>query len=279
MFIIIKHGINYVTYAVNLATPESTLKRILKIKIKELSKDLESIKDDFTMIEATGSLANSEIAFIVENNYKGYLRIEDFFNLDSPQKKVVDIQYKKEKMTIDSNKSISEALKIMLNKHTKSLCITEKESIIGMVNLEDILQTLRLSKQNLGFIPSSRNNLDKRIIKIKKGKSVGDGIELMKEKNVKILLVYEEEKIIGIFTLHEFINAYKQYSAKIFDQNIETLMLSNFPKIDPDIDILEAKEILLEKDMNYIPVIIHDEILGILNIEKISEALLSFFGE
>ncbi len=276
VFGLVKSGIGYISQNISLASPESLARKIVRLKIKEIYNSTELVSSEIKLADALENFTDNEIIFIKKENYKGYIKREDLLKLPSLEKKMNELKVHDEKISLDSEKNVIDALNLMRNHKINRICVSEKSDIIGELSLRDLQQAFSISKMNLGNIPKIREHLDRNIFRINKGESVDAAIKIMSEKNAMILNVVENGKVIGIFSMHEFVTGLLKYRNEVRKQLVESLMLSNFPKADAEMDILDANNFLIEKNMRFIPVIVHDEIIGILSDEKIASAIADY---
>jgi CBS domain-containing protein len=260
-------------------SPESVARKTLRMKVKELMVPLDTVSTKDTLLQAIDYLLDYDSVFVLDESYRGVIRREDLLFVKDLGKKVGDFPFSKEKYYVESNTTILDAFNLMKRYKLKRLCVSDKDEIKGEVSLFSIQRAIRISKHNLGSLPHLRETLEHDIIKFKKGEFVESVVKTMKERNSKIVLITEDEKVIGIFTLREYLDGLKKYHGDILKQRIESVMLSGFPKIDPEMDVFEANKIIIDKGFRHIPVISHDVVLGIMSDEKVADSLISYLRE
>lgn len=112
----------------------------------------------------------------------------------------------KELVTIEGSESVKKAAEIMLEKGIGSIVVTEKGSPVGIVTKSDLLARVIVNCRDpreckVGDIMSSP------LLSIEKNTPILDAMRELRQSKVRRLLVSDEEKLVGIVSEYDMINA------------------------------------------------------------------------
>jgi signal-transduction protein with cAMP-binding, CBS, and nucleotidyltransferase domain len=112
----------------------------------------------------------------------------------------------KKLVTIESSRSVKEASEMMLEKGIGSIVVTEKGGPVGIVTKSDLLGRVIVNCRDpreckIGEIMSSP------LISIEKNTPILDAMRELRHRKVRRLLVSDGEKIVGIVSEYDMINA------------------------------------------------------------------------
>lgn len=111
---------------------------------------------------------------------------------------------------------------------------------------------------------------------VKPETAVIDALKLMAEKNIGSVAVMQNEKFAGLMTERD-------YSRKVIlkgrASNVTTvgeIMSSDFPSITKDDSVEHCMEIMSQKNLRYLPVIVNNKLSGIISInDVVTETILT----
>jgi signal-transduction protein with cAMP-binding, CBS, and nucleotidyltransferase domain len=112
----------------------------------------------------------------------------------------------KKLITVEGSKSVKEASEKMLENRIGSIVVTEKGSPVGIVTKSDLLERVIVDYKDpreckIGEIMSSP------LISIDKNTPILDAMRELRQRKVRRLLVSDGEKIVGIVSEYDMINA------------------------------------------------------------------------
>jgi signal-transduction protein with cAMP-binding, CBS, and nucleotidyltransferase domain len=112
----------------------------------------------------------------------------------------------KKLITVEGSKSVKEASEIMLENRIGSIVVTEKGSPVGIVTKSDLLERVIVNYKDpreckIGEIMSSP------LIFIDMKTPILDAMRELRQRKVRRLLVSDGEKIVGIVSEYDMINA------------------------------------------------------------------------
>lgn len=105
--------------------------------------------------------------------------------------------------------------------------------------------------------------------------SVFDALELMAKKNVGALLVLDSGKLIGIFSERDYARKVILKGKASKTTLIKEIMSTKVLYIGPDQSIEECMALMTEKRIRHLPVLLGDELLGIISIGDAVKAIIS----
>jgi len=118
-------------------------------------------------------------------------------------------------ITVDSKGKVLEALQIMLGKRIGSVIVTKQGSPFGIFTERDLLRVLdRGDVEKSGILEASLEDLaSKPLITAHPGTTLRGAASIMKMKKIKRLPIIQNEKIQGIVTARDLVEAYSKSSA------------------------------------------------------------------
>ena len=109
---------------------------------------------------------------------------------------------KKDIVTIDSTKSITDAASIMDKKNIGCVIISENEKPTGILTERDFV---KIAAKNKGLSSSLFEEMSSPLITIGPGETVWEAAELMKTKNIHKLVVQDNDNVLGIITTSDLV--------------------------------------------------------------------------
>ncbi len=110
---------------------------------------------------------------------------------------------------------------------------------------------------------------------VRSGDKVYDAIKTMSDKDVGALVVLDGSKIVGIVTE-------RHYARNVFlkgraspQTRVDDIMEGNVVCVGPDQSIEECMALMTAKRMRHLPVIEHDELVGIVSIGDLVKSIIS----
>lgn len=101
-------------------------------------------------------------------------------------------------ITIDSETSAQEAIRLMVEKDIGALVATEKGELVGIVTERDVMK--KCCPEASCRKVKVREIMSSPLITVEADTPIGVATETMVDKRIRRLLVTEDEKIIGIVT-------------------------------------------------------------------------------
>jgi CBS domain-containing protein len=107
-------------------------------------------------------------------------------------------------ITIDENRSVVEAAKSISDNNRGSLMVTRDGNIVGILTERDILKKV-VAKSLDPSSTKAKDVMSPSPITIDKDKPLREAIDLMNRMGIRRMLVTENGKIVGIFTLRDIL--------------------------------------------------------------------------
>ena len=127
-----------------------------------------------------------------------------YYNMDIPIRAFVT----KRIIGINKNSTVQEGAKRMVEFNISSLAVVENGDVIGFFTEGDIKK--KIVAKGLKPDISVKEIMTTELITTNIGTPVKEALELMTEKNIKHVLVEEDEEIVGILTFRDLIDIERQ---------------------------------------------------------------------
>ena len=105
--------------------------------------------------------------------------------------------------------------------------------------------------------------------------SVFDALELMSEKNIGALLVVDADRLIGIFSERDYARKVILKGKASKNTPVKEIMSTKILYVGPDQSIEECMALMTDKRIRHLPVLVGDELLGIISIGDVVKAIIS----
>jgi CBS domain-containing protein len=112
-----------------------------------------------------------------------------------------------------------------------------------------------------------------RVVSVRPDETVQIAVARMLEENVGSIAVCEEGRLVGIFTERDVLRLAGEGSG-FPDLRLDTVMTRNVATVSPDVDIVEAAQLMAERQIRHLPVLQDGNLLGIVGIRDVLSTLL-----
>ncbi len=102
--------------------------------------------------------------------------------------------------------------------------------------------------------------------------NVREAAELMSKSNIGGLIVVEDSKLVGIVTERDVMKKVVALNKSATKTKVKAVMTKKVIMIDPDKDVEEAAEIMLERKIKKLPIVYKNKLIGILTATDICAA-------
>jgi CBS domain-containing protein len=127
---------------------------------------------------------------------------------------VKDIMAKKI-VTVESTVNVGDAIMLMAERNIGSVVVTRDGEIVGILTERDVLKKCYAPGQYTAM--KAGEVMSEPLITIRGDAAIGDAADLMAEKNARRLLVTENDKIQGIISQRDVMEA-TQYVFKVLSK-------------------------------------------------------------
>ncbi len=104
--------------------------------------------------------------------------------------------------------------------------------------------------------------------------SVYEAIRLMAEKDIGAVLVFEDDRLVGIFTERDYARKLLLEGLSSLRTKIKATMTSALISVTPDETIENCMSFMLNNRFRHLPVLDGDEFLGLITIWDLLEIML-----
>jgi len=113
------------------------------------------------------------------------------------------------------------------------------------------------------------DKLKKNVITISPDATVYDALKLMAEKEINILVVFENEKMAGILSRRDFPRKMILKKKKSKKTMVRDIMTSKVIQAAPNQKVSKCLSLMTKNRISHIPVLDKDHLVGILSMEDI----------
>lgn len=114
-----------------------------------------------------------------------------------------------------------------------------------------------------------------RIISVSPNSSVLDALKVMTDKNISAVLVMENETLLGIFTERDYARKIVLQGKASKDTNIDEAMTANPITISMSDTIDKCMEIMTEKHIRHLPIVVNSEVKGMISIGDLVKFIIA----
>jgi CBS domain-containing protein len=132
---------------------------------------------------------------------------------------VKDIMAKKI-VSVESTVNVGDAIKLMAERNIGSVVVTRDGEMVGILTERDVLKKCYAPGQYTTM--KAGEVMSEPLITIRGDAAIGDAADLMAEKNARRLLVTENDKIQGIISQRDVMEA-TQYVFKVLSKVVRPL--------------------------------------------------------
>jgi len=114
-----------------------------------------------------------------------------------------------------------------------------------------------------------RDLMASRLHTVSPGDTVGEAVTVMAQNRVGSVLVMDGEKLLGIFTERDTVRAISQ-SHDAPRHEIDSWMTQNPRTVEPDVDVEDALQTMLDNGFRHLPVVENGKVVGIVSMRDLA---------
>lgn len=103
---------------------------------------------------------------------------------------------------------------------------------------------------------------------------VSDAVSLMAEKDIGSLVVMSQDRLVGMLTFREVLQALHKNKGSIQGMRVDAIMVKNPRTIAPGVEVDELRSVMLQHHIRYMPVTEADRLVGVLSFHDVARAVL-----
>jgi CBS domain-containing protein len=179
----------------------------------------------------------------------------------------------RELITIDKNRALSDAYRLMEKKNISKIVVTSDGLLCGILTLKDVMRHIGSSKHG-NILPSSLHvstAMTANPLTIEEDRSIKDAAELMLDQGISSLPVVHGGELVGIITKTDLIRALKSSKVKV-----RRIMTEDIEFVAPEDRVVHARRLMLDKNIGRLLVIDGGRLVGILTEKDAAKALSAF---
>jgi len=113
-----------------------------------------------------------------------------------------------------------------------------------------------------------------RLLSTEPGGLAVDAVRRMAEENLGSLLVLEQERMVGILTFHEVLQALAKAGGALGALKVKEIMSSTPVTAAPEMEVNDLRRTMLETGARYLPVLQDEKLLGVISFRDVAKAVL-----
>jgi CBS domain-containing protein len=114
-----------------------------------------------------------------------------------------------------------------------------------------------------------RDLMASRLHTVSPGDTVGEAVAVMAQNRVGSVLVMDGEKLLGIFTERDTVRAISQ-SHDAPRHEIDSWMTQDPRTVEPDVDVEDALQTMLDNGFRHLPVVENGKVVGIVSMRDLA---------
>jgi CBS domain-containing protein len=113
-----------------------------------------------------------------------------------------------------------------------------------------------------------------RLLTIEPSGRAVDAVKTMSEQNLGSLIVLEQERMIGVLTFREILQALAQRNGTLGDVRVADVMVRDPVTATPDMEVNDLRRTMLDSGARYLPVVQDAKLLGVISFRDVAKAVL-----
>jgi CBS domain-containing protein len=104
--------------------------------------------------------------------------------------------------------------------------------------------------------------------------SLADAISSLVQNDIGSLVVMDHGRLVGILTFREVLAALDAGRGSVTGRTVAEVMLTDPPRVGPEMEMDELRRFMLEKRCRYAPVMDGNVLVGVLSFHDVAKAVL-----
>jgi CBS domain-containing protein len=226
-----------------------------------------------TVMDVVNFLGGGEKAQIIENKHRG--------NLLSAINEEISSIMEEDVITLHEGDSINEVIQMMLKGNVSGFPIVNDENkVIGIVSERDFISLVA----NIITGKKVADFMSHDVVSVRPDTSVEDAARVMILNDFRRLPIVREGIMIGVVTTSDIVNYLG--SGEVFEKLVTgdmhealgvpiKVIAREVPiNVEPDLDLGEAAELMIAREVNVLPVIVDGALTGIITERDLLSAIV-----
>ncbi|MDA0224787.1 MAG: CBS domain-containing protein [Proteobacteria bacterium] len=113
-----------------------------------------------------------------------------------------------------------------------------------------------------------------RLLSVEPAGRAVDAVRVMAEENLGSLLVIDQERMVGLLTFHELLQAMAKQGGSLGSLTVKEVMDGEPVTATPDMEVNDLRRTMLESGARYLPVLQDGKLLGVISFRDVAKAVL-----
>lgn len=113
-----------------------------------------------------------------------------------------------------------------------------------------------------------------RLLSIEPAGRAVDAVRTMAEQNLGSLIVLDKERMVGVLTFREILQALAQRTGTLGDLRVSDVMVRDPVTATPDMEVNELRRTMLDSGARYLPVVQDGKLVGVISFRDVAKAVL-----
>jgi CBS domain-containing protein len=101
-----------------------------------------------------------------------------------------------------------------------------------------------------------------------------DAVKTMASENLGSLIVMDGDRMLGLLTFHEILQALHKGNGSLGDSKVGDLMVRQPVTASPEMDVNDLRRTMLETGARYLPVLEGGKLIGVISFRDVAKAVL-----
>ncbi|MDH4094931.1 MAG: CBS domain-containing protein [Betaproteobacteria bacterium] len=113
-----------------------------------------------------------------------------------------------------------------------------------------------------------------RLLTIEPAGRAADAARTMSEQNLGSLIVVDQERLVGVLTFREILQALAQRGDTLGDVRVGDIMVRDPVTAEPGMEVNDLRRAMLDSGARYLPVVQDGKLLGVISFRDVAKAVL-----
>ena len=113
-----------------------------------------------------------------------------------------------------------------------------------------------------------------RLLSVEPSERATQAVRTMAEQNLGSLVVIEHERMVGMLTFHEIMEALAARGGALGELEVGEIMERDPVSASPDMEVNDLRRTMLESGARYLPVLQDEKLLGVISFRDVAKAVL-----